>query len=106
MRKPVGVCVEDAYERAVQKVVLTAEVAQLKAVREEAVRRLEEARARDAALERLQAAGPALERLERLYPGRTSTRELLNDAGVTCEDVGLQESDPEFADELMREMLQ
>lgn len=56
-----------------------------------------------AALDRIEGALPELERLERLYPGRSSTRELLDDAGVAPSALGLEEGDPELADQWMVE---
>lgn len=91
------------YDRAVAKVIATAKRAQLQAVHDDVARRLEENRQRAALLDRVEEAVPHLEHLEKLYPGRSSTRELLEDAGVTCERLGLNDDDPELIDALMRE---
>ncbi|WP_326724701.1 hypothetical protein OHT59_40505 [Streptomyces sp. NBC_00243] len=54
-----------------------------------------------AALDRMEAASPELERLERLYPGRPTTQNMLDDAGVSRADLGLEESDLALIDEML-----
>lgn len=93
----------NAFDRAVHKVIATANVAQLQAVYDDATRRLEENQKLAALLDRAEEAAPHLERLEKLYPGRTTTRELIQDAGTTCERLGLKDDDPELIDALMQE---
>jgi hypothetical protein len=93
----------DRLETAAARVVAEAEKCKLLAVREWAEAAVDESERELAALDRIEAAGAELERLERLYPGRSSTREMLTDAGVTCSDVGLEESDPELIDKWMVE---
>lgn len=41
---------------------------------------------------------PHLARIANLYPGRATTREMLSDASVTVQDLGLENGDQELID--------
>jgi hypothetical protein len=90
-------------EPALARLLAEAELCKLKAVLANTGAALAENERQSAALDRIEGALPELERLERLYPGRSSTRELLADAGVVCTALGLEESDPELVDQWMAE---
>jgi hypothetical protein len=59
---------------------------------------LDEVESDGAALERIEAAGPELARIEYLYPGRSTARAMLEDAGVTAQELGLEDGDQELID--------
>ncbi|MFD9395024.1 hypothetical protein ACFWBB_31130 [Streptomyces sp. NPDC060000] len=59
---------------------------------------LDEVERDGAAGERIEAAWPELARIECLYPGRSTTRELLEAAGVTAQALGLEDGDQELID--------
>ncbi|MDV6291347.1 hypothetical protein R2F25_38700 [Streptomyces sp. UP1A-1] len=85
------------------RVLALAEQFNLSATLQHVDQALAENRRETEALDRIEAAAPEFERLERLYPGRSTTRELLADAGVSLESLGLQEGDPELIDKWMAE---
>ncbi|MFJ9378915.1 hypothetical protein [Streptomyces sp. NPDC101455] len=87
----------------VARLVAGAERITLTAVIEETDAELERTEQELAALDRIEAAGAELERLERLYPGRSTTREMLVDAGVSPDSLGLREDDSELIDKWMAE---
>lgn len=93
----------DGLETAAARVVAEAEMCKLQAVRDWAEACVEESERELAALDRIEAAGAELERLEGLYPGRSTTREMLVDAGVSPGSIGLLEDDPELIDKWMAE---
>ncbi|MFE1949890.1 hypothetical protein ACFW9D_05410 [Streptomyces sp. NPDC059524] len=97
---------DDSLALYVRKVIATAELAQIEATVDDLGHQVDRELTKLAAMDRFDIALPELERLEALYPGRSSTRELMEDAGVTCEGLGLHETDPELLDEMMREMAQ
>lgn len=51
-----------------------------------------------AAVKRIETAGAHLARIANLYPGRATTREILDDAGVTVQALGLENGDQELID--------
>ncbi|CAL9326698.1 hypothetical protein [Streptomyces sp. SudanB91_2054] len=88
---------------AAARVQALAEQLNLSATLQHVGQALAENRRETEALDRIEAAAPEFERLERLYPGRSTTRELLTDAGLTPASLGLQEEDPELIDKWMAE---
>ncbi|MFE9491495.1 hypothetical protein ACFYNF_34500 [Streptomyces sp. NPDC006641] len=93
----------EALEPAVTLLLAEAEQCKLTAVLADTETSLAEQRRQLTAIDRIEGALPELERLEGLYPGRSSTRELLTDAGVACTALGLEDGDPELIDQWLAE---
>ncbi|GGV69431.1 hypothetical protein GCM10010277_79570 [Streptomyces longisporoflavus] len=80
----VGAYLSNAFDLAVDKVIATANLARLQTVCEDATHRLDETEKREALPDRAEEAAAHLEHLDKLCPGRSTTRELIRDAVMTC----------------------
>jgi hypothetical protein len=91
------------YDVAAARVLNQGELVSLQATADHVDRALAANQRELDALSRIEAAAPEPERLERLCPGRSTTREMLVDAGVSPTSLGLLEDDPELIDRWMAE---